>query len=228
MNVIQKTGQTMRVVSILTIVLSMLSMTACASRTPVISNPVEIDVTEYDRIFQASLDVLQDNGFNLDRQDYRFGVVTTHPRPSPSAFEPWHRDNTTVGQAVESTLNFQRRRVSIRLIPAPSTPANAESDTPAAATSPAVTRVSDSYMLETQVIIEQVEAPRRYLTGSSAEGRMMRNLSASPQALKDKQVSENYWRSVGRDTDLEQRLVADILRRSITLARTQARGPLAH
>jgi hypothetical protein len=228
MNVILKTGKTMRALTILTIALAMLSMTACASRTPVISNPVEIDVTEYDRIFQASVDVLEDKGFRLDRQDYRFGVVTSHPRPSPSALEPWHRDNTSVGQAVESTLNYQRRRVSIRLIPASSTPANAESDSPAATTAPAATRVSDSYMLETQVVIEQVEAPRRYLTGSSAEGRMLRNLSAAPQSLKDKQVSENYWRPVGRDTDLEQRIVADILRRSITLARTQPRGPLAH
>ncbi len=222
----------MRVVTTAAVMLALLSMTACAGRSNTIANPVEIDVTEYDRIFQASADVLKDSGFRIDRQDYRFGVLTSHPRTSPTAMEPWHRDNVTLGQALESTVNFQRRRIHIRLIPTTAAPANAESDTPAAVTATlpqdqpaqadAATRVvHDSYMLEAQVVIEQVEAPRRYLTGSTAPGRMYRNLSAAPDELAQRQISENYWRPVGRDTHLEQRLVADILRRSITLARNR-------
>src|SRR5688572_16983036 len=52
-------------------------------------NPVEVDAAEYDRVFEASVDVLRDAGFRVNRRDYRFGDVVTYPDTSPTVFEPW-------------------------------------------------------------------------------------------------------------------------------------------
>ena len=45
--------------------------------------------------------------------------------------------------------------------------------------------------------------------------------SASTAAQARQGVYENYWRVVGRDESLERDLMADILRRSIDIARSQ-------
>jgi hypothetical protein len=75
------------------------------------------------------------------------------------------------------------------------------------------------YLLNAQVLIEQVETPRRYLTGSTAPGRMYHDLRAAPAELADRHISENYWRVTGRDSELERRLLAAILHKSDQLAR---------
>lgn len=226
MNVITKTGQWLSFVTIMTMVTTLPFVAGCASSSrATIGNPVEIDVTEYDRIFRASVDVLQNKGFGIDRQDYRFGVVTSRPRSSPTAFEPWHRDNTTLAQTLESTTNYQRRRVAIRLIPADSlAPAKqAESDSPSLARPDAdATQADAGYLLEVQVVVEQVEAPTRQLTGATGHRRMFRDLAAPPDNLARRQITENYWRPVGRDKNLEQQLVADILRQSLDYVRSPA------
>lgn len=222
----------LRVVTILTIttiltpVLS--SLAGCASSPAVMSNPLPVDTSEYDTLFEASMQVLQDKGFVLDRHDYRFGVVTTLARVSPTIAEPWHRDNTTMEQAVTSTTNYQRRRVSIRLIP-DTGQFKLEGDASEKAAPQPLDIASNSlapspagYLLDAQVLIEQVETPRRYLTGSTSQGRMFRDLRAAPANLKDRQISENYWRVISRDSAMEQQLIAQIIRQSTQLARTQA------
>lgn len=210
--------------TILAIALPVLLLTlGCSSAPSPIANPIEIDTTEYDRIFQASAQVLRDNGFRVDRHDYRFGVMNTYPKASPTLVEPWHSDNITLGQAAQSTTNFQRRRIEIRLTPVEPTVTQTD-DTPAAdeaATTSNSTTPDASYMLQATVTIEQVEAPRRFLTGSTAPGRMFRNYRAMPAELTQLDIQSNYWRPVGRDTALEQQLVADILRQSVQIARSR-------
>lgn len=218
------------VVTIATIMtLSLASFTGCAasstsSRITQEPNPIPIATAEYDLIFQASLDTLQDSGFRLNRQDYRFGVVSTYPKASPTLFEPWHTDNTTAYQAISSTTNYQRRRVSIRLIPNQTKPISTQTDHAAAvqdiASNSAIAPPA-GYLLDAQVLIEQVETPLRYLSGSTSQGRMFRDLRSAPADLSDRQIKDNYWRVIGRDTGLEHHLLAQILRKKNQLAQNK-------
>ena len=228
-----KTLSIMHAVTVVTIAtvmtLSLASFTGCsASSSGSITkeyNPIPVATAEYDLIFQASLDTLQDSGFRLNRQDYRFGVVSTYPKVSPTLFEPWHGDNTTAYQAVSSTTNYQRRRVNIRLLP--NNTLSASND---ASSNPPVQDIASNsaiappagYLLDAQVLIEQVETPLRFLSGSTAQGKLFRQLRAAPADLADRQINENYWRVIGRDTSLEQHLLAQILRKSSELAQKQA------
>jgi len=49
----------------------------CNSRVASMNNPITITAEEYDRIFEATIDVLRLNQFTVDRRDRRFGVITT-------------------------------------------------------------------------------------------------------------------------------------------------------
>lgn len=222
-----KTLTILRVVTIATVAmiltLSMTTIVGCASSQTALKNPLPVDTSEYDLIFQAAMDVLQNQGYRLDRHDYRFGVVTTYPKVSPTLGEPWYSDNTTAQQAVASTVNYQRRRVNIRLVPDPEATAAAAKQLTAeqAIASSSANPLPGGYLLDAQVLIEQVETPLRYLTGSTASGRIARDLRDAPADLKERNIKENYWRVIGRDTGLEQKLMADILRKTTTLAQKQ-------
>lgn len=228
MNAYLKHGKTLRVLRAVTILtfatvltLPLTAMSGCASSQIALANPLPVDAREYDTIFTAAMEVLQDQGFRLDRHDHRFGVVTTYPRVSPTIGEPWHRDNVTFGQAVASTANYQRRRVSVRLIPDTSASQTDKPQQMDIAASGAL-QTPTGYLLDAQVLIEQVETPLRYLSGSTASGKMIRQLRAAPADLKDRNITQNYWRVIARDTAMEQQLIARILRQSTQLARTQS------
>jgi len=97
--------------------LTALSATAGCTASKPVDNPLTIDAREYKRMYKASIEVLRDEGFRPDRQDYRFGRVTTQPRDAPSVFEPWNRTNATAWHTANSTINAQRRQVTVFLDP---------------------------------------------------------------------------------------------------------------
>ena len=75
-------------------------------------NPIEIGAGSYARVFAAAGLTLRDEGFVLNRQDYRSGVITTRPMLSGTLLEPWEQTNSTMYQAWESTLDAERRTVT--------------------------------------------------------------------------------------------------------------------
>lgn len=189
-------------------VLLAVGLVGCTAFSPV-PNPVEADAREYSRMYRAAIAVLRDEGFDLDRRDYRFGRITTNHLSSATMMEPWHRHNTTAYQAVESTLQDQRRRVRVFLDPIQPTgqeaSANNSSSTP-------------DYHLQVEVIVERREFPDRYLTGSTHGHGVFGTLASLPGELNHRGISQTeQWRPVGRDVYLEQRLLALIVRKSITL-----------
>ncbi len=174
-------------------------MVGCARHVKVVDQPVAIDAAHYRACFDAAIDVLRDNGFVVDRRDYRYGVITTRPLGSPTVLEPWHAQNTTAEQAWESTFNDIRRRVAVRLVKHASAPDTND------------TLVS-SYNLEVEVVLEHKQVPTRRLTGS-AKRNVFSSLSAPPRELADKGVTGTYWEPIGRDQELESRLLTQILDR---------------
>ena len=182
-------------------------LVGCGRQTVAIDNPTRIIAPEYDRIFDASVQVLRDMRFVVDRKDRRFGVVTTRPMIAASAFEPWHPDNTTSDQVAQSTLNYQRRSVRITIEPT-------DQEAP-----------FDDYMLDVAVLQERRQVPHRQLTSSAVADVSYRGRAAEAQAVETEVGRETaFWRPVGRDAELERRILADILRLSVKLAAGESPG----
>ena len=144
-------------------------------------NPLPIDAREYARIFDAAVIELRDQGFIINRHDYRFGVITTRPLAAPTLLEPWQRQNTTAYQGLESTLNSQRRTVTVTLELAdtatstdlrpatqPAVPGPAEVANTSAIISPltASAVAGPAYQLRVEVLIERQQHPALQATGS--------------------------------------------------------------
>ena len=182
----------------------------------------EADLTpaEYEPAFRQSVAVLRDSGFVVDRQDYRFGQITSRPRPSSTIFEPWQRDHTYPDQALRATFGSLRRTARISLDPwvpddSMDTPSGQASD-PDPAPDPAPGADSAppmGYDLNVEVLIEQRQVATRRLDGRT-RGTIFADLSAVPTELSRRGIQKEYWQPVGRDPHLESRLRRQILERA--------------
>ncbi|MCC6580821.1 MAG: hypothetical protein IT440_10300 [Phycisphaeraceae bacterium] len=180
-------------------------LSACKAPQASHDNPMEIAASEYPRMYYAAVDVLRTQRMGVGVQDYRFGQVISQSQALPTMPEFWRRGRYTLAQATESTLNQQRRTVTVSLEPAGAKPGHATDAPPA------------SYMLHVEAIIEQMQTPTRFLSGSTSGHRVMSELRAVPTELKERGLAEEFWQPLGRDTQLEQELLALIVRRSLTV-----------
>lgn len=184
-----------------------------AAKTAV--NPLPIDAREYSRLFEASVRELRNLGFVVDREDYRFGQVTTKPLTSPTVFEFWKPLNSTMGQAVQSTANLERRTVQVFLEPV--RPEGVEPPSAEGAETNA-----GPYQLRVEVMVERLQRPDAFVSGAS--DRPLGSLTGHPQEWQRRGIDDRYWLVIGRDEKLERRLVERIIRRSFTLKRDVGTG----
>lgn len=193
-------------------------LASCASRKVATDNPIRITSEEYDRVFESAVDVLRNEMFIVDRQDRRFGVITTEPLWSSSLQEPWRTDNTTFYQTLESSLNYHRRIVTITLTPQDSDAPTDQAD--------ATARPSD-YQLEVAVAMQRRQHPDRALNTAAVSAVSFSSRSGAAQRLATERGDEqSFWRPMGRDQYLEQRLVNLILARaSIVAPRHETQDP---
>ncbi len=84
---------------------------------PKVDNPIPIAGAEFDQIFASTIEVLREQQFVVDRQDRRFGVITTLPKQASTMIEPWRGDNSNFGQAYDATVNVNRRLVRVEMRP---------------------------------------------------------------------------------------------------------------
>mgnify|MGYP007073217509 CR=1 FL=1 len=186
-----------------TLLLVALAFTGC-TEPALRGDRTRIAAAEYDRTFTAAVDVLHRERLGVDRQDYRFGVITSHARPSPTLIEVWDSANSTFYQAVESTFNDQRRVVRVTLEPVHAPDAT---DAPADANGPATNDTPDQYTLRVEAIIERLQNPQYHLSGSTQGHRSIEPVRTVPDELQRRGIDGPYWRTVGRDPYLEERLL---------------------
>ncbi|NJL30760.1 MAG: hypothetical protein HC898_03515 [Phycisphaerales bacterium] len=151
---------------------------------------MEVDASEYRRLFDAALLVLRDAGFTLDRRDYRMGVITTRPLAAPTIFEPWNSSRIASSKLVENTLNYQRLIVRIQLQPIPAT----ATDT---TTSAAIT--SADYQLIVTAMVERQQRPNQRLEGSTDPDQLVSAYRLHPLAGDDR----SRWQHQGHDPALD-------------------------
>lgn len=181
----------------------LIALIGCAATPPIASAPVEIAADEFPRIFQASLNVLRDEGFVIDQQDYRFGTITTKAVTSATFGEPWYGRGQTPRQAAGATVNDQRRIVTVTLEPADKA-GDSETISPDA-----------DFVVRLEVVIEQFQVTTRYLTGSTRGRTIFGHLTKTPTELQERGITDSYWMPVTRDPYLEQHLLERIVRESV-------------
>ena len=180
-----------------------LILTGCSGNQAIkdAPNPLEIDVTEYDRMFNSTIAVLREEGLGVQVKDYRMGTIVSKPAISPSVMEIWRLENSVSGNRMESTLNKQRRIVTVNLLPAADEPV----DNP------------QTYNMAVQVVIEQEQNPTRQLTGSTSGYRVFGSYTQNPGELQDRGITGQYWYAVGTDPLLEKKILRNIVQRSLTI-----------
>lgn len=180
-----------------------IALGGCASNAQVkdAPNPLEIDVTEYDRMFDATIAVLREQSLGVQVKDYRMGTIVSQPAVSPTAMEFWRIENSVSGNRMESTLNKQRRIVSVTFKPAPDEPEDNV----------------QTYHMAVQVVVEQEQNPRLQMTGSTSGHGILGAYSQTPGELADRGISGQYWYPIGTDPLLENKLMRTIVHRSLTI-----------
>lgn len=162
-------------------------ITGCASSVSPSIETILISADEYGNAFQTAVNTLRTRQFQIDRQDYRFGRITTKPRASSSSFEFWKGENITFNDSAASTLNDQQRIVAVLLEPA-----------------------GEAYNMRVEVTVERVQQPGRILTGSTDGHAIASTLHEVPIEERRAGVTSKHWRKVGRDGHMERALLQAI------------------
>ena len=155
-------------------------------------NPALLPAADGESLWLATVDVVDDY-FQIAREQrpqivgdtLTDGVIETRPVTGATLAEPWRRDSVTFDERLESTLQSIRRSAQVR-----------------------VQRAEGGYLVEVQVEkeLEDVERPEHATSGAATlrhDGALDRTrspLSAEPATLG--------WISLGRDTLLEQEILA--------------------
>ncbi len=143
----------------------------------------------YDTIWQQSIDLLTKTGFTLDRQDYRLGVLVTKPLPSAQIVEFWKLQHVNAKNAMENTINSQRRTVRLTIADVPGKP--------------------DFYEIAVQVLVERQTNPSEDIGGPIfVEGSGFgRNSITLRSDYAEPKTEEGRWNIIGHDPDLEGKLL---------------------
>lgn len=172
---------------------------------------------QYPLVYEAAVDVLHDHGFRVARNDYRFGVITTHPKEAPTAVEFWIDDPTTPAQHRADTLNAHQRSVKLQIQHAPF-------DLDKAVNSGKHDSSPTTYQLSVEVEVDRLQRPARYLT-HSATTRISADYAAVPTHLRDRGIDGDYAQPLTRDPQLEARLMNAIAIKARKLAKSEALSP---
>lgn len=147
------------------------------------------EADQYRSAYEAAVQVLRDQGFVIARRDYRFGVITTEAKESPTAVEWWIDDATTRSQAHSDTLNAQQRSVTVRFTKSP--------------------QIEDAHEMRVEVLVQRLQRPDRFLT-HSATGQITATYAATPTHLSERGIDGPYVQTLARDTHLQRRLTQAI------------------
>lgn len=77
--------------------------------------PMTAEQKQFDRYWQASLQVLSRYRFRIDRKNPRAGVITTWPMVGKQLAELWRHDTARTTDAVESTVQTIYRSVKVTI-----------------------------------------------------------------------------------------------------------------
>lgn len=161
-------------------------------------NPLYVPALDRDFVWDQVVDVVDDY-FRIDREDrvklagdtLTEGLLQTYPRGGSTLLEPWNGDSANFYERLESTLQSIRRTAQVHVIP---------SD-------------NGGYLIDV-VVVKELENVSRPETGaiSQVNSQALRNddsLTRVTNPVRGLPVTLD-WINKGRDTALEQAILAQI------------------
>lgn len=180
----------------------------------------------YAEAFDAAVAAARDSGLPPAVRDRSAGVIETQSKIAGSLLEPWLFGEESLSQAAENTILFQRRRARIEFtIPSQPLPGIREAgETLPGATLPGrasldpldVTAADEPLEVRVKVFVERAFVPG---LKPSSYSRTLNTKYTDPL-----RPERETWTPVGRDTDWESRILADLGKR-MSLEQFAIRGP---
>lgn len=160
-------------------------------------NPLPVPVTDYEFLWQQLVDEVDDY-FRIEREErvqlvggvLTEGRIETYPLAGATILEPWRRDATHGYERAESTFQSIRRRATIRV-------------TPTAA----------GYLVDLAVFKELEDVNRSENAPSGGVSLQHDGSLVRVELAPDTGPITLGWIPLGRDTVLEQRMLAELLKR---------------
>lgn len=175
-------------------------------------NPIFVPVGDPEFVWSALVDVTDDH-FRIEREErvkvvnnlLTIGRIETYWEPSSTLAEPWRSDTVSLYDKLESTLQSYRRRADIVVVP-----------------------VEGGYNVQLQVFKDLEDVPKPlYATAGAAYLRNETTQRHVKMAI-GQQPTVSGWIPKGRDTNLEQKMINQLLVRLGVRPPWWLRGPLPY
>jgi hypothetical protein len=162
-----------------------------------LEQPAEATVSaaDFDRLWKASEQTARDHLFQLDREDFRSGELTTLPLVSAQWFEPWRRDVRTLHEIEESSIATVRRTIYFNFTRNP----------------------DQTYTVAPKVLVERQAIAERRITAVvdyTSLFNSTRDVNAQQKGTLESDLGfilpPRYWYVLGRDPAFEKVLAEDV------------------
>lgn len=161
------------------------------------ANPINVNTQDSEFLWNQIVDVVEDY-FRIkseqrptrDEQQWYAGLMETHPEVGATYFEPWRKDALEGYQRWQSTLQTMRRTATIRVVP-----------------------TDQGFSVAVEVVKEIEDVDRsQYSSEGSAIARHDGSIVRADSQLAGQPITLGWIRQEN-DTDLEQRILREILGR---------------
>jgi hypothetical protein len=144
-----------------------------------------------DQLWEAVCQTLRDYAFRLDRQDKVNGVVTTLPETTAQGFEFWHPQPRPAYYWWEANLHTIQRQTTVQLLPG---------------------EQADETQLDMKIERLRYRLEERQVDNAAGAMRIFSAAAPTVSGRRAKPSKTGYWVPHGRDEQMEQTLLAAILR----------------
>lgn len=162
-----------------------------------VSNPTNIPPVEPDFLWRQIVDSVDDY-FRIDTEEpvrrtetfWQEGLLTTFPVISGTVLEPWRGDSARGFEKLQSTIQTIRRTATVKVM-----------------------AVETGYAIDIRVIKEQEDVDQSQFSAAGASAQRHDGTIIRTDSQVRQLPITLGWYEIGRDRNLEQRLMASILGR---------------
>ncbi len=149
-----------------------------------------VDNFQFQPLWDACEKVARDDLFQLDRQDYRLGLLTTKPMISKQLLEPWRKDSGTFHAVLANSLATIRRTVRFEI--------DRNDD--------GVYEMTPKVLMERETILERrITSAAQYRTAFSGPA-----VGTRTPADLETEIPIVYWTPIGRDFEMEKQIAGAV------------------
>ncbi len=157
------------------------------------TQPSVVDVVypDFYKLWNACADVARQDGYTIDRRDYREGLLTTDPLVSQQFFEVWRHDTGSAAGVADNSLDTYRRTVRFQ-----------------------IEKESGQYRMTPCVIVERHTQAEQPITSDVYLGSSMIAAKHPMQGTRETDrgvyLPSAYWYATGRDYAFERDLATQV------------------